>query len=72
MAPQIQFPITDVHLILRACNAGEPLEPEDSRWYNFTELRHTRVLERLQKVFAGLPASGDFHHRVLCGQPAGV
>ncbi len=67
MAPQIQFPITDVHLVLRACNAAEPLEPGDKRWYNFTELRHTRVLERLQKVFAGLPASGEFHHRVLCG-----
>ncbi len=67
MAPQIQFPITDVHLVLRACNASEPLEPGDERWYNFTELRHTRVLERLQKVFAGLPASGELHHRVLCG-----
>ena len=67
MTSQIQFPITDVHLVLRACNAAEPLEPGDKRWYNFTELRHTRVLERLQKVFAGLPASGEFHHRVLCG-----
>ena len=67
MAPQIQFPITDVHLILRACNAAEPLKAGDKRWYNFTELRHTRVLERLQKVYAGLPASGEFHHRVLCG-----
>ncbi len=67
MAPQIQFPITDVHLVLRACNAAEPLEPGDKRWYNFTELRHTRVLERLQRVFAGQPASGDLHHRVLCG-----
>ncbi len=67
MMPQIQYPITDVHLVLRACNASEPLKPGDRRWYNFTDLRHTRVLDRLQRVFAGLPASGEFHHRVLCG-----
>ncbi len=67
MPPKLSYPITDVHQVLRACNAAEPLEPGDERWYNFTPLRHTRVLERLQKVFAGLPASGKFHHRVLCG-----
>lgn len=67
MASSLSYPITDVHQILQACNASEPLRPGDERWYNFTELRHARVLDRLQKVFSGTPVSGEFHHRVLCG-----
>ncbi len=38
MTPKLTYPVTDVHQVLRACNAAEPLKPGDPRWYNFTEL----------------------------------
>jgi hypothetical protein len=62
-----EFPVSDPRLVVRACNAAEPLPPGDKRWHDFRRFRHTRVVKRLQKVFQGFPEHGDFHHRVLCG-----
>lgn len=67
MAPNVTFPVSDINLLLRACRASEPLEPGDPRWYDFSGLRHARVLPRLERVFSGSPEEGEFHHRVLCG-----
>ena len=67
MTTDIEYPITDPHLVLRACRAAEPLEPGDPRRYDFAPLRYAQVLPRLKKVFQGTPVEGDFHHRVLCG-----
>lgn len=67
MSDSLSYPISDPHLVLRACRAAEPLEPGDSRRYDFAPLRHAQVLPRLKKVFRGEPAEGKYHHRVLCG-----
>lgn len=67
MSPLPDFPVDDPQLIVRACNAAEPLPPGDVRWHDFRRFRHARVVKRLQKVFKGIPEHGDFHHRVLCG-----
>jgi hypothetical protein len=63
----LTYPISDPMLVLRACQAAEPLEPGDPRRYDFAPLRHARVLPRLEKVFSGEPAASNYHHRVLCG-----
>jgi hypothetical protein len=67
MNPEPQYPIRDVHQILRACNAAEPLRPGDQRWYDLAPLRHARVLTRLEKVFRATPAESEFHHRLIYG-----
>jgi hypothetical protein len=64
---EIQYPVSRADLILRACNSQEPLQPGDSRWYDFAPLRHAWVLDRLERVFQGQLSSGKFHHRLLCG-----
>jgi len=64
---EIHFPVRESRLVLRACNAREPLAPGDSRWYDFTALRHAGIQPRLQKVLLAPPAEGRFHHRLLCG-----
>jgi hypothetical protein len=64
---EIRYPIEDSKLILRACNAQEPLPPGDPRWHDFESLRGPRIQARLQRVFEAAPAEGRFHHRLLCG-----
>ncbi len=63
----ISYPIHDINLVLRACDPGEPLEPGDSRWYDFTPLRGTNVLQRLRRLLSAPPPDRTFHHQVLCG-----
>ena len=63
----ITYPIKDINLVLRACNPAEPLPPGDPRWYDFTSLRGSSVVNRFKRELLASPAAGDYHHRCLCG-----
>lgn len=67
MADQLDYPVRDINLTLRACNPTEPLPPGDRRWYDFSALRGRSVVNEIRRILSVPPAEGDFHHRVLCG-----
>ena len=61
----IQYPISDVHLVPRACDPSEPLLPGDARYADWNALRQgigSADLERDLKR-----ADGNYHHGILCG-----
>lgn len=66
-AGTLSYPVDDIKLVIRACNPAEPLPPGDERWYDFGALRGSRVLDQLENLLGAPPASGNFHHGVLCG-----
>jgi hypothetical protein len=67
MAENLVYPVTDINLVLRACNPAEPLPAGDQRWYDFKALRGGSVVEEMQRILGAPPADGDFHHKLLCG-----
>jgi len=62
------FPVSEMKLVLRACNPSEPLGPGDKRYVNFTDLRHGEGIEELKVQLleqTGFP--GEFQQLPLCG-----
>lgn len=60
-----KYPTADLEQVALACEPGEPLEPGDPRYADFTELRQGVGLARLQNDLRS-PAKGC-QHRCLSG-----
>ncbi len=63
----MEFPVSLLDQIPRACDPGEPLEPGDTRYADLKALRQGVGLKRLKQELNSSPASGRFHHRCVCG-----
>jgi hypothetical protein len=61
------WPVTQLDLILRACNPNEALQPEDKRYANLKALRNNTSLEPFQRVLSAPPAPNQYSHCLLCG-----
>ena len=62
-----QYPVSDINLVLRACDPAEPLPPGDERYADFTDLRQGEGIAPLRASLQAPPVNASFHHSCLCG-----
>jgi hypothetical protein len=64
---EIQYPINQFELIEWACDPDTPLEPQDPRYYDFSELRGASVVLEMGELLQQRLPRGSFHKQILCG-----
>lgn len=64
---EIAFPVTELQLVLRACDAGKPLKVGDNRRADLTALRHSASIGPLRRRLAMQLNDDEYHHLLLCG-----
>src|SRR5579862_1057805 len=62
----LEYPVSDLGQVLRVCDPGEPLEPGDSRYADFSALRQGVGIGKLRRLLQDQSKS-SYHQHCLCG-----
>lgn len=63
----IVYPVSEFRYIQAACNAETPLQPGDSRYYDFEKQRGASVYVELGETLLQEPEPHGYHRQILCG-----
>lgn len=61
------YPVRDIRLILKACQADDPLRPGDPRLHDFSSLRGGDGVVELADTLEQEVSDNKYHHCIMCG-----